>query len=274
MNNELEFISKGRMADVYAWESGKILKLNQAVYPAIVAEKEFDAAKTAQAAGLPVPAVYEIVERGGRFGIIFEKVTGGSLVDQIKAKPLSFAYGARHLADLHARIHECQLPLGLESQKGYLQKAIEAAQSITDAERKAVLNYLQQLPEGDRLCHGDFHPDNILLSDRGPLIIDWLTGTRGDPAADVCRTLIILETSFLPPQTPLYFRMFHAISRSWLNSIYLNRYLKLNPSVVGQIDRWRLPLLAARIREVEAYPHEKSIILAKMRKLLNSIPSN
>lgn len=268
MNNELDLIGKGRMADVYVLCDGRILKLNRAIYPAIVAEKEYAASKAAQNAGVPVPAVYELVEREGRFGIVFERISGGSLLDQIKSNPLGLASSAKSLAELHVRMHACRLPVGLVSQKEQIRNGIEAAQGITDAERTTVLCYLKELPDGNRLCHGDFHPDNILLSDRGPLIIDWMTGTRGDPAADVCRTLLILETSFLPPQTPIHIRLLHEVSRSWINTTYLKRYLQLNPSVKKQIARWRLPLLAARIREVEAYPNEKAMILNKMRALL------
>lgn len=271
MDNELKLIGKGRMADVFAWESGKILKLNHAVYLASVAEKEFAASKAAQNAGVPVPEAFEIIEKEGRFGITFERISGGSLLDQIKSNPLRLAASAKRLAELHVNMHACQLPVGLVSQKEQIRNGIEAAQGITEAERTTVLCYLKELPEGDRLCHGDFHPDNILLSDRGPLIIDWMTGTRGDPAADVCRTLLILETSFLPPQIPIHIRLLHGVSRSWLNSTYLKRYLQLNPSVKNQVALWRLPLLAARIREVEAYPHEKALVLTKMRTLLRNL---
>jgi uncharacterized protein (TIGR02172 family) len=268
VKNELELLGRGRMADVYAWGDGLILKLNHAEFPKIVAEKEFEAAKAAHAAGVPVPAVFEVIERDGRFGITFERISGGSLLDELKSKPWSLGSCAKRLAELHARIHVCSLPVGLMSQKEYIRSGIEAAQGITDAERKSVLDYLQQLPEGDRLCHGDFHPDNILFSSRGPLIIDWMTGTRGDPAADVCRTLLIMETSFLPPTTPGYIRLLQSISRLWINTIYLKEYLRINQIDKSTIDRWRLPLLAARIREVEAYPNEKSLILAKMRTLM------
>src|SRR5215475_12266456 len=30
------------------------------------------------------------------------------------------------------------------------------------------------MPDGDRLCHGDFHPLNILGNTLDPMIIDWL----------------------------------------------------------------------------------------------------
>jgi uncharacterized protein (TIGR02172 family) len=271
VKKELELLGRGRMSDVFVWDEGRILKLNQAIFPLIVAEKEFAASKAAQEAGVPVPAVYEIVERDGRVGILFEKISGGSLLDDLKARPWSLGSCAKLLAELHSGMHACRLEEGLVSQKAAIRNGIEAAQGISEVERKKVLDTLDKMPDGDRLCHGDFHPDNVLLSTHGPLIIDWMTGTRGDPAADVCRTLLILETSFLPPQTPLHIRWLQSVSRSWLNSIYLNAYLALNSIEKADIERWRLPLLAARIREVESYPNEKALILAQMRALLAEI---
>ncbi|TMA37195.1 MAG: aminoglycoside phosphotransferase family protein, partial [Deltaproteobacteria bacterium] len=43
---------------------------------------------------------------------------------------------------------------------------------------------LETLPDGDQLCHGDMHPGNIMLSRRGPMVIDWTNARRGHPAAD------------------------------------------------------------------------------------------
>ena len=44
---------------------------------------------------------------------------------------------------------------------------------------------------GDRLCHNDFHPDNIIFrtpEEGGPVIIDWERAGVGDPIADVAGT--------------------------------------------------------------------------------------
>ena len=55
---------------------------------------------------------------------------------------------------------------------------------------------LHEIPfEGERLLHLDFHPDNVLLSQRGPVVIDWTNARAGDPAFDVAMTWVICATS-------------------------------------------------------------------------------
>lgn len=49
------------------------------------------------------------------------------------------------------------------------------------------------MPKGDRLCHGDFHPINVLGQTSQPLVIDWPDACRGDPSADVCRSYLLLK---------------------------------------------------------------------------------
>jgi hypothetical protein len=44
--------------------------------------------------------------------------------------------------------------------------------------------------------------------------------------------------------------------------------LQLNSASKNEIDRWRMPLMTARLREVEGYPQEKELILAKLREIL------
>jgi aminoglycoside phosphotransferase (APT) family kinase protein len=45
------------------------------------------------------------------------------------------------------------------------------------------------------LVHFDLHPDNVLMSPSGPVVIDWTNAHAGSPDADVAMTWIILETS-------------------------------------------------------------------------------
>ena len=257
-------IGQGRTAGVYAWGEGRILKLYQEWMPASAVEREYIVTCAAHDAGLPVPAAYELIEMEGRHGIIFERIVGTSLLASLQKKPWTLVAVARRLGELHAQIHANPAPADLPGQRQQIEEGILAGRDLPEAGRTAALAHLRQLPEGQALCHGDFHPDNILLSARGPVIIDWLTGTRGDPLADVARTSLLFETAGLPPGTPAIAGLVINLSRSLLHSIYLGRYLQLHPARRGQIDCWRLPLLAARLREVENYPREKQVVLSNL----------
>ena len=269
MQESFKLIGSGRMADIYAYDQGKILKLNHADYPAVLAEMELSVTRAAWQAGLPVPRAFECLEMEGRHGIVFERIEGGSLMNILENRPLRFIAIARQLADLHAASHACPAGSDLPSQKSGIENGILAATGITEQERSAVLKILQELPEGSALCHGDFHPGNILCTASGPVIIDWLTGSRGDPLADVCRTLLMFESVVLPPQTPWFMKMILSMFRKQFNQAYLRRYLQLHPAQSQHIDRWRLPLIAQRLREVEAYPLEKELLVKMLRSRLS-----
>jgi uncharacterized protein (TIGR02172 family) len=263
-------IGKGRTADIFAHGDGRILKLFQDGMPASVVEREYIVTREARAAGVPVPAAYELVEVDGRYGIVFERIEGISLLAKLQTRPWELFSIARQLGELHAQIHERRAPAELPTQRQQIIYGIGAAKDIAESEKQAAESCLMQLPEGESLCHGDFHPDNILLSARGPMIIDWLTGTRGHPLGDVARTLLIIQTGGLPPGTPRHVRLMVNILRAVFPEIYLNRYLQLRPADRKQIVQWRLPLAAARLREVEDYPKEKQLLLAQLRSMIKN----
>jgi len=263
-------IGKGRTADVYAWGEGRILKLYQGWMPIGGVAQEFAITNAAQAAGVPAPAAYGLVEVEGRHGIVFERITGVSLLSELQAKPGRLFAIARQLGELHAQIHAVRAPDNLPTQRWQIEGGIEDARGLDAADRQIALDSLKKLPDGESLCHGDFHPDNILMSAHGPVIIDWMTGTRGQPLADVARTSMILQTGGLPPGIPMLTGMLINASRAILHAIYLNRYLQIRPANRAQIEQWRLPLLAARLREVKDYPQEQQLLLAQLKTVIKS----
>lgn len=50
------------------------------------------------------------------------------------------------------------------------------------------------MPDGDHLCHGDFHPRNVLGEALQPILIDWPNACCGDPASDCLPFLPDTET--------------------------------------------------------------------------------
>jgi len=214
------------------------------VAPAAV-QKDFRATRALHAAGIPAPATYELIDVEGRQGIIFERIDGCSMLSRVQAKPWTLFRAVRQLAELHAQVHSCESPIELPSRRERIAKAIEIAPGLSEAERQSARRCLAALPDGGALYHGDFHPENILYSSRGPIIIDWGAATRGDALGDVACTSRLIQQAGLPPWTPRPMHFLLKCSRALLHRSYLKRYLRLRPGTLEQIQSWQVPLAAA-----------------------------
>jgi aminoglycoside phosphotransferase (APT) family kinase protein len=263
-----DLIGAGRTADVYTWGIDQVLKLYKSWMPASVVEREFEVTRAAHQAGLPVPETFQMVERDECHGIVFERVRGASLMQELQHHPWRLFAIAGQLAELHVLINRCQAPGSLPSQKEAILSSIERVEGLSPGIKGAALNALAALPAGSSLCHGDFHPDNILLTEHGPVIVDWMTGTRGSPAADLMRTVMILQTSALPPNIPALSRRLLDVFRRLLVAVYRRRYLRRIPLTTSEMSVWQLPLLTARLSELSSYPAEKAVILKRIQPLI------
>ncbi len=143
------------------------------------------------AGGLNVPEVFEVGRLGERWGIVMSRAPGRSFGEVMLAEPQVASRYLEALARLHLRIH-AQAGRGLPALKGRLAANIASAPALPDELRRTLLVRLAAMPEGDRLCHGDFHPFNVLGEIEAPMIIDWLDATCGEPAADVARSYVLL----------------------------------------------------------------------------------
>ena len=91
-------------------------------------------------------------------GLVLERIEGPTMLDDLRRRPWRLRAHALLLAVLHERLH--------------------------------AIPY-----EDASLLHLDLHPDNVLLSRSGPVVIDWTNAEAGEPALDVALTWTILATS-------------------------------------------------------------------------------
>jgi aminoglycoside phosphotransferase (APT) family kinase protein len=254
-----DMLARGRTAEVYAWGEGKVLKLFLPECPESWAQREARVTRAAHAAGLPVPATDDMIEVAGRPGIIFERIIGHSMVDEFKARPWRMLRLAATLAELQASMHDCALP-GLPALHDQLARRIrELRPDMLSADAKeATLDLLDRLPDGVSLCHSDFHPENVLLTAHGPVILDWMTAAQGNPLADVARSALILQLRADPPSGKVSFGI--DLARPIVRGAYLRRYFQLHPEFRAQFAAWLIPVAAARLDE--RIPGEQEQILA------------
>ena len=83
------------------------------------------------------------------------------------------------LARLHARIHD-QPARQLSTLKSGLATNIAGTGLLDEPLKQILLGRLTAMPDGDRLCHGDFYPVNVLGQNSRPMVIDWPDACCGD----------------------------------------------------------------------------------------------
>jgi Ser/Thr protein kinase RdoA (MazF antagonist) len=237
-------VGKGFCADVYAWGQGRVLKLFHGSIARERAHREFTATRAVHATGLPVPAAYELVEIGGQPGIVFERIEGASLLGRTQKRPWRIFAAVRQVAEFHAQIHRCTAPADLPALRDRIAARIDTSDSPAP-DKRAARERLAALPDGTTLCHGDFHPGNILLSPRGPVVIDWSAASRGHPVGDVACTSRLMRTANLPPWTPWYAHVLLRGLRSAMHRSYLKWYFRQHPGSRREVEQWQLPLAVA-----------------------------
>jgi aminoglycoside phosphotransferase (APT) family kinase protein len=241
-------IGRGRTAVAYDIGDGRILKLFYDWFPRQAADQEAAIALSLNDSGLDVPRCYGREDVGSRPGIVYERIAGRSLLDRMGASPRDTPAIARTIANLQYSIHRVSTR-DLPDQKAYIASAIDASKDLLGPRYARVLNALDALPTGDAVCHGDFHPGNVLEAGSRLVVIDWMTGTRGDPLADVARTWLLLRTPFMPDDTPVFMRALSGPLKGFFLNHWYRAYLAASGADRAAVMRWLPPLAAARLRE-------------------------
>ncbi|MBE0411731.1 MAG: phosphotransferase [Anaerolineales bacterium] len=92
-------LAVGRTAEIFAWPDERILKLFRPGRDKAEVQIEAQKTQAVHAAGLPVPAVYGLVEIDGRAGILYERITGISLLELSQTKPWKAVADSRLVED-------------------------------------------------------------------------------------------------------------------------------------------------------------------------------
>lgn len=247
-------ISEGRTAEVFAQDQEKIVKLYRDGFPVEAVNYEFEVNRIVAILGIPAPRAYDLVEVDHKKGIVFERVEGSTLLHRSVQYPNKLSQLAQAFADLHYRIHQYELDedriggSSLLNQKEVLARNIHNASELSNEMKQYINDYLNKLPDGNRLCHGDFHPDNVMIGERS-WVIDWMTGMIGHPAGDVARTLLLFRYGTLPEEAPSHIKEAINLMRDSINRDYLEQYLSHSGLQRSDIDAWMLPIAAARLTE-------------------------
>jgi uncharacterized protein (TIGR02172 family) len=240
-------LAEGREAEIFAWGEGEVIKLFRGRDTSRV-EHEQRIGRAAYEGGVQTPRPGEIVEWNDRPGIVYERVDGENIPQVLLKNPLRLKSLPRQFAELHVSLHRIPAPQSLPTAHEWYVRAIRKAKSLPDDLREGSLALLAELPQGDRLLHGDFHPENVIVSGERMVVIDLPNAVAGHPLADVARTCVILELGGTMPRGFLYRTAVKWLTESFYRN-YLNRYNELVHIDRRMLKRWMIVNAAARLNE-------------------------
>ncbi len=249
-----EKIGDGRLAEVYAWGEGRVVKLFRPEFGTDLTAEATRIAQLITAVGAPAPRCHGTVEIEGRVGVVFDRMDGPLHGEQLAVDDPIALIG--DFARLHARIHTFEAPNlpSFESMMTHVTSGLET--EIVEAVSQRVAD----LDDGVTLLHADYHPFNVMRSGAEWLAIDWDAACHGPRAAGVARSQFLLMEAQPPDET-----MVEPVEslRSLLGTTYLDAYNEAFPIDLAEVGAWRLPILAARLWE--EVPGESDFLLAEIR---------
>lgn len=238
MNAIGRLLGSGKEAEVF--EYGDLaLKLYRSIASKASAFREAGNLAILERLALPAPRVHAVGQYDDRWGLLMDRAPGPSFAERmIPSRDMSYLEA---MARLHHAIHG-KPGTGLCSLKARLSVGIRHSQHLDAAARDRLQRQLAALPDDDRVCHGDFHPWNVHGAPGDVMVVDWLDAGSGHPAADVCRTYILIHSA--DPAAAM---------------AYVEAYARISGLRAADILAWQAPVAAARL--AENVPDETEVLL-------------
>ena len=141
--------------------------------------------------GLAIPGLLEVTKVNGKWAIVMGYIKGKTLAQLMAENPDKLDEYLDLFVSLQMEIHSKRAPL-LNKLKDKMNRKISQA-DLTATIRYDLHTRLEGMPKHNKVCHGDFNPSNVIISDEDgkPYVIDWSHATQGNASADVARTYLL-----------------------------------------------------------------------------------
>ncbi len=193
--------------------------------------------------GLNIPKIKEVMMIDGKWAIVSDYIKGKTLAQLMIENPDKKAEYLEMFVDLQMKVHACTCPM-LNKLKDKMNRKISQA-NIDATTRYELHARLEGMPKHNKVCHGDFNPSNIIVTDEGECyILDWAHATQGNASADVARTYLLF----------------------WLGGdiegakAYLDLFCKKSDTAKQYVEKW-MPIVAAS-QSVKGNEKERQFLLS------------
>ncbi len=192
--------------------------------------------------GLEIPHLHEVRLLDDERAIVMEHIEGKTLQELMDENPEKMDEYLELFVDLQMSIHEKRSPLLNKLHDKMRRKMSETGLNATT--RYELDMRLAGMPKHNKVCHGDFNPSNIIITEEGiPYVIDWSHVTQGNASQDVARTYLL----------------FYLNGKIDLAEQYRDLFAKKSDTPLQYIMKW-IPIVAAS-QLVKKHDVEKEFLL-------------
>ncbi|MBQ2614840.1 MAG: phosphotransferase [Clostridia bacterium] len=193
--------------------------------------------------GLNIPKILGVHMVEGKWAIELEYVEGKTLAQLMAENPDKKEEYLNLLVDLQLEVHKKTCP-SLNKLKDKMNRKI--SETTLDATTRYELHTrLEGMPKHNKVCHGDFNPSNIIITEDGtPYIIDWAHATQGNASADAARTYLLFCLS----------------GDEETAKAYLDLFCKKSDTAQQYVQKW-MPIVAAS-QSVKGNAEEREFLLS------------
>lgn len=190
---------------------------------------------------LNIPKIQAITMVDGKWAIVSDYIEGETLEQMMKNNPEKADEYLELFVELQIVVHSQKAPL-LNKLKDKMKRKIDET-GLNATVRYELQTRLASMPTHNKVCHGDFNPSNIIITEDGtPYIIDWSHASQGNAAADAAITYLIFKLA----------------GEDETAEKYLKFYCLKSDTAKQYVEKW-LPIVAAA-QSLKGKPEEKELL--------------
>ncbi len=230
------------------WTRGLVLRVKGSARHLDEARTEAELHDWLADRGYPVPRILAVVEPGvltDRPVQVIERAAGTTMLDALRRRPWRVRPLLGRFVELHARLHDLDLvdvPIEADVVDRRMRLPRQVAHETGDPALRDAVTLVESWSGRLRdappvLCHGDFHPLNLLVDGDRAAVIDWTDAGLGDRHCDVARTAALFDLAPITASSAVERRLL-GVAGPWLGRRYLHRHAEARAIDPDRIALW------------------------------------
>lgn len=238
-------IAERKNKTVYRDENKTIKLFVENYSKADILNEALNQARVEEGTDLKVPKLLAVTMVGNRWAIVSEYIEGKTLEKLMEENPEKMEEYLNRFIDLQLEVLNHNVPL-LNQIKEKYKRRINGADNIEYNTKYELLQRLDGMKTQNKLCHGDFDPSNIVITENNETyIIDWAHVTQGNAANDVANTYLLFALNGKQELADRYLNLFaekSGIARAYIQNcipiVAAARKAKEKPEEQDFLEKW------------------------------------